>query len=104
ILEVDLRRRAQLALERMRSVQRRWPPHPVSRGHLVGNADPALEGAFLRGQSPRQQSREVVLGKRLSGLRIEELVRSARKVRQHVVPTIGNAVDGQLDPLERRST
>ncbi len=103
VLEVDLRRRVQLALERVRPVQRRRPPHPVSRGHLVGNADPALERAFLRGQCPRQQSHEVVLGKRLPCLRIEQLVRSARKIRQDVVPAVGDSVDGKVDPLQRCS-
>ncbi len=77
---------------------------PVPSRHLVGNADPPLERAILRHQSPRQQSREVVVGKRLLRLRIDELVRSARKVRQDVVPAVRYAVDREVDPLQRCSS
>ena len=65
VLVVDARRRLERLLQPARAVERRRPPLPVDRPHLLGDRDEAVGRDLLQDDLHREERREVVRPDRL---------------------------------------
>ena len=91
VLVVDLGRRLQRLLQPARAVERRGAPLAVDVAHRFRDLDLAIGAHFLQDQRHRKQRLEVGRAHRLLGARVQHRRRRRGKVRDNVVPGLGNA-------------
>ena len=86
VLVVDARRRLERLLETARAVERRRPPLPVDRSHLLGDRDESIGRDLLPDDRHREERREVVRADGLPGAGVEHGRRGCREIGRDVVP------------------